>query len=466
MQMMQTMPIMPTMRNRLDRLANISRQIALISGMMVCALPAYGQNADPLTNIEQKRDETNQALEALSSEAQKNAALLEKLQTQIALYKRDEIAIRKLMDETLLKKQRLDAQIQAGSETLNALERDGAKLRLSLRDRQDILAQVLAALQRLGSNPPPALLVRPEDALSSVRSAILLGSVVPELRGEVENLLSDMQQLAQIRSQILAEREDLRQALDDIASEEDKLASLLQEKAELNIVSLQQLERERQRASELNSKSDQLNTIINSLNEEIQSLIEEKEMAKRLEEERQQRAEKRRELAQRLAEQGQDGFQDLVPNYAFSVLKDTLKLPVDGDVEVGFGDSLGAQRALDGILMSSQSDASVVAPVDGWVVFSGPFRSYGNLIILNAGEGYHLILAGMDQLKVAQGEFVLAGEPIAQMGSVTIKSEKNNTFALASGKPTLYIELRKDKKIIDSTPWWGALRSGRASNDT
>ena len=57
-----------------------------------------------------------------------------------------------------------------------------------------MLAEVLGALQRMGLNPPPALLVKPEDALSSVRSAILLGAVVPELRSQTEALLADLKE--------------------------------------------------------------------------------------------------------------------------------------------------------------------------------------------------------------------------------------------------------------------------------
>jgi len=45
------------------------------------------------------------------------------------------------------------------------------------------------------------------------------------------------------------------------------------------------------------------------------------------------------------------------------------------------------------------------------VVYSGPFRSYGQLLIINAGDGYHVLLAGMERIDVQLGQFVLAGEP-------------------------------------------------------
>lgn len=426
---------------------------------------------DPLSLIEQKRNETNEALEELSSQANSHALLLEKLQMQIALYKSDQLALRTLLDETLTNKRELDQKIAQSAERLSTLEGDSAEIALSLNERRGVLAEVLAAIQRLGSNPPPALLVQPEDALSSVRSAMLLGAVVPELRGEVTVLLSDLADLAEIRSQIIDERETLKLALTDIVTEEEKLGQLLQEKAALNLVSLQQLERERQKASALSLKGEQLATVIQSLDDEIDAINEERAAARRAEQERQKRAKERIQIARRLAEQSEDNLTNLSPLYAFAILKDTLRLPIEGAIEARFGDQTPSGGPLDGILLSSQSDASVKSPIDGTIVFSGPFRSYGNVIIIDAGDGYHLILAGMDRLNVRQGQFVVSGEPIAQMGSVTIKSAQNETLALASGKPTLYIELRKDKKIIDSTPWWGALRwiapeSGKARNDT
>jgi hypothetical protein len=79
-------------------------------------------------------------------------------------------------------------------------------VRLSLMSRRSVLAEVLAALQRIGRDPPPALLVSPEDALSSVSSAILLGAVVPEIRAETEALAADLKELATLRQAIAAER--------------------------------------------------------------------------------------------------------------------------------------------------------------------------------------------------------------------------------------------------------------------
>jgi septal ring factor EnvC (AmiA/AmiB activator) len=121
----------------------------------------------------------------------------------------------------------------------------------------------------------------------------------------------------------------------------------------------------------------------------------------------------------------------------------------------------------------------VTAPSDGGVVYAAPYRSYGQLLILNVGGGYHVLLAGMERITVDPGQFVLTGEPVAVMGSgtqvasasvggvsvtgvsvtgvsVTGVSAAGSSSAIGSSQPVLYIEFRKDGTPVDSSPWWAA----------
>jgi septal ring factor EnvC (AmiA/AmiB activator) len=85
------------------------------------------------------------------------------------------------------------------------------------------------------------------------------------------------------------------------------------------------------------------------------------------------------------------------------------------------------------------------------VVYAGPFRSYGQLLILNAGGGYHVLLAGMERISVDLGQFVLTGEPVAIMGG---GSQVSAAVATGTKQPVLYVEFRKDGTPIDPSPWW------------
>ncbi len=117
-----------------------------------------------------------------------------------------------------------------------------------------------------------------------------------------------------------------------------------------------------------------------------------------------------------------------------------------------------------GDMVATQSAAIVTAPSDGSVLYAGPFRSYGQLLILNAGDGYHVVLAGMSRISVALGQSVLAGEPIGAMGETRLASASDEPGENAA--PELYVEFRKDGKPVDPAPWWADRLSGRTGNGT
>ncbi|WP_162653205.1 peptidoglycan DD-metalloendopeptidase family protein [Lentilitoribacter sp. Alg239-R112] len=443
----------------------ISLHAILAAGFMVFCFAYFDAVAQETTDrLEKARDQTSAELEELQIQREASAKALERLKTKIATLKKDQDLLQVSLKEAEQKQTSLNARAQDSQERLAKLETDETAIKLSLRDRNDILSEVLAALQRLGSNPPPALLVKPEDALSSVRSAILLGAVVPEIRSETEKLLTDLQKLAEIRVSIDGERIELAEALEQSIEEEKKLTRLIQEKAALNVASLQQLEKEKVRVDELKSKSKDLELLVASIDEEVLSIRKNAEEARIAEIARQKRVAENLEKARDLARENTKDDKQLAPSYAFSELRDTVPFPVDGILAASFGDDDGTGEPLQGIALAASEEAEVKAPIDGWVVYSGPFRSYGKMLIINAGEGYHLVMSGLGNLNVSQGQFIVKGEPIATMGPR--KQQDNKTFALASGKPTLYIELRKDQKTIDSAPWWADITSGRVSNDT
>jgi septal ring factor EnvC (AmiA/AmiB activator) len=115
--------------------------------------------------------------------------------------------------------------------------------------------------------------------------------------------------------------------------------------------------------------------------------------------------------------------------------------PVAGRIVDRFGEKRSTGLTRRGIDMETRPNALVVAPVDGRIVFAGNFRGYGQLLIIEHGEGYHSLLAGMARIDGTVGQQVLAGEPVGVMGNPT------------SGKPRLYVELRRDGQPINPVPW-------------
>ena len=117
-----------------------------------------------------------------------------------------------------------------------------------------------------------------------------------------------------------------------------------------------------------------------------------------------------------------------------------------------------------GDTLQTQSGAIVTAPSDAVVLYAGDFRTYGQLLILDAGGGYHVVLAGMEGISVAAGQSVLAGEPVGAMGESRLAG--NAAFGDENNLPALYVEFRKNGKPVDPAPWWDVRNSGRTGNGT
>ncbi|TJW85064.1 MAG: hypothetical protein E5X43_21510, partial [Mesorhizobium sp.] len=147
-------------------------------------------------------DQSRAEYERISQEITLSSERLAKLAADMATVKKDHASITAALIQSAMTEQKLGQDIEDIGAKLEGLKRDEQKIRASLAARRDVLAEVLAALQRMGLNPPPAILVKPEDALSSVRSAILLGAVVPELRQQTEILLAELKEQSRVTASI------------------------------------------------------------------------------------------------------------------------------------------------------------------------------------------------------------------------------------------------------------------------
>jgi septal ring factor EnvC (AmiA/AmiB activator) len=410
--------------------------------------------ADPASDLQKRREETRTELENLGATISLSAEKANAIQETIAALEKTTANLRQALIDSAARRKDLETRILQGEETIAQLKVSEDEIRSSLRGRRAVLAEVLAALQRMGRNPPPALLVSPDDALASVRSAILLGAVVPGMRLEAGKLVADLQALTDLQLAALTEKNTLSGTISSSLEEERRMDLLLAENAKLNERNIADLDAERRRSEELASRATTLEGLISSLESEISSVREAVDKA-RAEDERLQRLSlAEREKAKQLAESGVPDKNRIAPAYAFSSLKQKLELPVAGDVLRWYGDADGTGHTARGMTLASNQGAVVTAPADGLVVYAGAFRSYGQMVILNTGDGFHLLLAGMDGVNVRQGKFVFAGEPIAVMGNKRVASA--TALALETDRPTLYIEFRQNGTPVDSRPWWTA----------
>jgi murein hydrolase activator len=415
-----------------------------------------GEPAAPTTA--QRRQASVSELDELLAAASVSDQRAKELTKEIAALKKDETTVTAALIQSAKTERKLSQEIEPIEERLTGYREQEDAIRLSLASRREVLAEVLAGLQRMGLNPPPAILVKPQDALSSVRSAILLGAVVPELRAETEILLADIQSLNKVTISIKTEREQLLAALKVQAEEKLRLDQLVTEKKALRSQSEAALKSETERIRELAQKSKSLKELIAGI---------EKDMAETAKREAREAAEAEQVATASVPKVNPalpPQSNRITPSASFAALKGGLSLPVSGSIRVLYGAEDGQGGVSQGYTLVTKAGGRVTTPADATVLYADTFRSYGNLLILDVGEGYHLVLSGMSRIDVIQNQFVLAGEPVGVMGEKVQSGDGGN--AMAQGGPSLYIEFRKDGKPVDSGPWWAGGPMGRTNNDT
>ncbi len=387
-------------------------------------------------------------LETLRVEQQRVMDAEAKLKREVEAIGEDRRKLNQSLIDTAARLRAVEERI-AGAETrLAALETNARNVRQSLAGRRATIIEVLATLQRIGRRPPPAVMVSPEDALQSVRTAILLGAVLPEMRGEADALAADLSELVKVRDQIAAERDTLGRDLAALSDENNRMTLLVQERQKRQADAEKALAAERGRAGALARQADNLKDLIARMEQHVPASARAASAAAAAA----SRAEGEKPAAGTKLAALQDPGR-LTPAIAFATAKAALPFPVNGIKVRRFGDSDGLGGQEKGLTIASRPGAQVTAPCDGWVVYAGPFRSYGQLLILNAGGGYHVLLAGMERISVDLGQFVLTGEPVAMMGG---GPQTAAAVATGSSQPVLYVEFRKDGTPVDPSPWWAA----------
>ncbi|MFN3076970.1 MAG: murein hydrolase activator EnvC family protein [Alphaproteobacteria bacterium] len=382
-----------------------------------------------------------------------------------------------------------------------ALESQRTGLRAALTRRGEQTTRVLMALERLAWRPTEALIAQPLAPAATVRTAILLRAAVPQIDASAHAVRKQLQDLAALRGQIAAHRDRIATVTTSLSLEHARLADLFDRKVHFQKEAEDRSRESARRVRELAREAGDLRDLMARLEEERRRrvaeerrLTEERRKAeevrqaqeRRLEEERRRLeeariAEEQRLAAERLAAARTEAEQQLLreaderrreegrrlleerkqmaaasaksarmkeqaatsgtakPARPFSSVRGQLPMPARGRVITGFGQVNETGLASKGLSIRTRPGAQVIAPYDGVVVFSGPFRGYGQLLIIEHGEGYHTLLAGMARMDTEVGQHLVAGEPVGVVES--------------DGEPTLYVELRREGQPINPLQW-------------
>ncbi len=412
---------------------------------------ASAQEADatdaPSDGIDEAaRDQRARELEEVRRELERAAEAERALAEEIAALQDDRAALAEALIEATTRIRDNEERSEELTGRLESLIASEAAIRRSLQARRGVIVEVLAALQRMGRRPPPAVLVRPEDILTAVRTSMLLGAVVPELRAETQALAADLQELVDLRQMIAADREALAEELAQLDRERRRLSGLIEARQERLRAARDDFIEESARAEDLAARAGTLEELIAGMEEQIAAARAAAEAARAAE----QRL--RAETQARFAEAANLDPARLAPQIPFAEARGRLPLPVSGSVMRGFGDPDDIDGRMQGVVISTRSGEIVTSPADGWIAFAGAYRSFERLLIINAGDDYYIMMSGMESITVDVGQFVLAGEPVAMMGD---QPSVSPAMGLVDAEgPVLYVEFRKDGGSIDPSPWW------------
>jgi len=367
----------------------------------------------------------SQSLQQIEERIGQEKTAAEQARARAEIMARDIANLQEEMVTTARAVQRHETQIEALKTRLQALERLLDRKTLDLREGRVKFGRVLAAMQRLAQFPPEALIAQPVKPADTVRTAILLRTAVSEIDSQATKLRDELDFLVKARAEIASREQALQETSTLLDRERRRLGALMSRKKVLKRRADKQALEAEQRIAELAGKAKTL-----------------RELLKGIEEER-ERAKKNRTTARKT-----DPETARVPSLRpFSKARGTLSLPVSGRISGHYGEKTEGGLSRKGLTIATPTGAQVTATYDGTVVYAGKFRGYGLLLIIEHGEGYHSLLAGMTRIDVEQGQSVLAGEPVGVME----QSE--------SGQPVLYVELRRDGQPINPQPWLAARKN-------
>lgn len=425
---------------------------------------ALGALASAQENV--SREDAAKQLEESKKQLDTVRESAKRLSRDVEALNKERAQLNEQLIETARRVQESEVKLSRTEARLEQLSQQETVIRGSIKMRRNEISKLLSAMQRIGRHPPPALVTRRDDALKMVRSAMLMASIFPEIQYQAENLSRELDGLVQLQKDIRTERDALKEDSRELATERERIAGLLAQKKTLLTARESKLARIR-RAAEQHAKTvTYLGDLLKRMDRELQQAAEgfakyEADLA----------AAKARQLAARrdpqpqAAEAPSEPVIELKPErkkvaflspgrikpaVPFGSSKGLLPLPALGRRVRGYGAPDGFGGKTKGVSVETRADAQVTSPSDGWVVYSGAFRTYGQLLIINAGGGYHILLAGMRRIDVSLGQFVLAGEPVAVMGA----ADQANAQRADKGRPVLYIEFRKGGQPIDPDPWW------------
>ena len=312
------------------------------------------------------------------------------------------------------KQRRREDELSALSVKQARLDARITDARTKIEENRDEIDGLLQSLIRLSRTPPEAVIAMPGELRKTLQAAQLMTNLTEQMQGKTKALASLLKRLQSDELELAETRESLKQQQQKLLASRKALEDKLSK---------------RKRSYEANSKT------FKKRQSEIAKAKKEAQDVKQLV----TKLEKKREVIIQPIKQAKKKVVDL----SFTKRRGNLSLPVAGRISKRFGQKTGEDQTSHGYNLASTAGATVTTPASGEVMFTGPFLNYDNIVIIRYDSGYHLLLAGLDKINCSVGQKLVAGEPVGRL-----KASQNS-------KADLYMELRRNGKPVDPSPWFG-----------
>ena len=325
-------------------------------------------------------------------------------------------------------------EIKENEQSLSTLERQikektlaQESIEMSLDEDRKAISDLVLALQRIRRIPPEAIIAKPDTPLKTAQSTMLLESILPRIYKRADQLKVDLKQLDEIIKSLEADRKSVQTTAKKLQKDKTRLSSLLSERERIYAKTEKNVAQQQAELKKISSQARDLRDLVKK--------IEKKKKT--------DRARKKKVAAQKA-----QSSKALVPKSTPIPKAGQAQLPVSGFMTVRYGatDSIGATSK--GIKIRSRPSALVVAPMGGVVEYTGKFKNYGNMIIIQHQKNYHSLIAGLGNINTNVGRAVSSGEPIGKMSPSTGNDDNI----------TLYYELRYNGKTINPSKRISGLR--------
>lgn len=358
-----------------------------------------------------KPQSKSQALEAAQSTLKSEEARQKDIEKEIKEIESELSTTRKKLVAKAREVQNSENTLKSLEDRIAALEHDKKKTKQNIKKDQAAIGKLVMALERLKRLPPEVIIAKPDAPINTARSARLITEIVPVLNHRAKALREDIERLQNTREELIEKRKKASTHAQKLNKQYSKMTALMSTRENLYKRTQRDFEAQNKKVGKIAKGAKNLKDLVTKLDED------------------KARTRTRNLTAKALTK---------TPKPATSQNRNkkpppqgSSRLPVSGLILVQYGDPDDFGAKSKGLKIEGRSQALVVAPMGGTIRYTGNFKNYGNLIIIEHTKGYHSLVAGLKKIDTVVGQNVTAGEPIGKLPR-----------AGRSEKPILYYELR------------------------